>query len=321
LTAGTPSAGPRLPVLLIAGPTASGKSALALALAEAFDGTVINADAMQVYRELRILTARPTPAEEARVLHRLYGIRPVDDPCSAGHWLTLAVAAIDEAWAASRLPIVVGGSGLYLRALTHGLSPVPPIPPHVRAHSRALHAALGGKAFRQELARLDPAAAERISAGDRQRLIRAHEVLLTTGIPLTRWQRMGPARPAIAARFATILLMPPRQRLAAAISARFEAMLGCGAVAEAASLTHLAQDLPASKAVGLRPLQAYLRGEMTLDAACAIATRDSRRYAKRQITWFRHQFQADLVLYAQFSESHAAQIFAFIRRFLLTGAD
>src|SRR5690242_6169251 len=164
-------------IVIVAGPTASGKSALALALAEALCGTVINADSMQVYRDLEVLSARPGPAETARVPHRLYGVIDAAEACSAGRWCGLALAAIAEAQAAGRLPILAGGTGLYLRALLHGLAPVPPVPREVREEARALHRALGGAGFRAALAARDPEGAARLAAGDTQRLLRAFEVV------------------------------------------------------------------------------------------------------------------------------------------------
>ena len=315
-------AGDARPVLILAGPTASGKSTLAVAVAEAFDGVVINADSMQVYRELRVLTARPSAADEVRAPHRLFGVLPAAEACSAGRWLSLATAAIAEARAAGRAPIVVGGTGLYLEALTRGLAPVPTIPAHIRAAARAEHARLGGDAFRQALARLDPESAATLPATDSQRLIRAWEVALATGRSLPDWQRQPPADVPVAARFATVVLLPPREALYAAIDARFEAMLASGAVDEVRALLALDLDprLPAMKAVGVREIAAALRGEGTLAMAADAAKRASRTYAKRQMTWLRHRVASDLTVSAQYSESFRGEIFSFIRQFLLTEA-
>src|SRR5512144_3283938 len=181
------------PVLIVGGPTGSGKSALALDAAEAFAGTVINADSMQVYRELRVLTARPSPSDEARVPHRLFGVLPAAERCSAGNWLGLAQAEIVTARNAGRLPIVVGGTGLYLKALSQGLAEVPPVPAAIRAEAEALYAEIGGEAFRRELARVDPQGASRLPPTDRQRFVRAYEVARATGRPLSDWQRRRPA--------------------------------------------------------------------------------------------------------------------------------
>ncbi len=308
------------PVLIIAGPTASGKSALALDAAEEFTGTVINADSMQVYRELRVLTARPTDGDEARVPHRLFGALSVTEACSAGRWLAMARAEIEAARGAARLPILVGGTGLYLKALTDGLAPVPGIPQGIRSEARRLHARLGGEAFRAELAKVDAEAARRLEAGDSQRLIRAFEVVRATGRPLAGWQRQGAGGPATDARFATIVLAPPRDALYAAIDARLDTMIEEGALDEVAALDRLGLDtgLPAAKAVGVPELRRHLRGEITLDEALDSAKRASRNFAKRQLTWLRHQMPGAHVVPAQYSESLRPEIFSFICRFLLT---
>jgi tRNA dimethylallyltransferase len=305
-------------VVVIAGPTASGKSALALGLAETFAGTVINADSLQCYRSLEILTARPGIADCARAPHRLYGFLDAAERGSAGGWRALAQAEVAAAATAGRLPIVVGGTGLYLRALALGLAPVPEIPEAVRQEAVALHRALGGEGFREHLAGLDADSARRLHAGDTQRLVRAYEVVRATGIPIGAW-RCRPHAPA-AYRLATILLMPPRDRLYAACDARFAAMVEKGALAEAAALVDrgLAPDLPAMKAVGLPELIRHLHGEMPLAAAVAAGQRATRRYAKRQVTWFRHQMTAGLILDAQFSESLLRCSRQFIDGFLLT---
>lgn len=309
------------PIVIIAGPTASGKSALALDAAEEFAGTVINADSMQVYRELRVLTARPTDGDEARVPHRLFGALPVTEACSAGRWLGMARAEIEAARGAGRLPILVGGTGLYLKALTDGLAPVPGIPQGIRSEARRLHARLGGEAFRAELAKVDAEAARRLESGDSQRLIRAFEVVRATGRPLADWQRQGAGGAATDARFATIVLAPPRDALYAAIDARLDTMIEEGALDEVAELDRLGLDagLPAAKAVGVTELRRHLRGEITLDEALESAKRASRNYAKRQLTWLRHQMPGAHVVPAQYSESFRPEIFSFICQFLLTG--
>jgi tRNA dimethylallyltransferase len=307
------------PVVVIGGPTASGKSGLALALAEAFAGTVVNADSMQVYRELRVLSARPGPEACARVPHRLYGVQPAAEPCSAALWRTLAVAEIAAAEAADRLPVVVGGTGLYLAALIDGLAPVPEIPAAVRAEARALHARLGGAAFHAALRERDPGAAARLHAGDSQRLVRAYEVVLATGRPLAKWQADGHDA-AAAGAYLPIVLAPPRADLYAACDARFLAMVAGGALDEVAALLALGLDprLPAMKAVGVPELSAHLRGELALAEAVRRAQQATRRYAKRQTTWFRHQLAAAHVFHAQFSQSLLPEIFSIVRCFLLT---
>ncbi len=311
------------PVLIVAGPTASGKSALALAVAEAFDGTIINADSMQVYRELRILSARPSPADEARAPHRLYGVLSAAERCSAGRWRAMALAEIAAAHAAGRLPVVCGGTGLYLKALAEGLSPMPHVPAEIRARLSARLRAEGAAALHAELAARDPDTAGRTKPTDSQRILRALEVLEATGRSLADWQA-GPAdAPPPGLRIATILLAPPRAALYAACDRRLAEMVTAGALDEVRQLnaTGLDPSLPAMKAVGVREFGEYLAGNCDLQAALAAARQATRRYAKRQMTWFRHQIVADLTLDAQFSESLLSKIFAFIRQKLLTAAD
>jgi len=277
--------------VLIAGPTASGKSALALAMAEVAGGVVINTDSMQVYRDLRVITARPTPAEEARVPHRLYGHVDAAVNFSAGSWVSDAAAALSEARAQNRLPIFTGGSGLYFKALTRGLSAVPPIPVGIRDGVRARLERNGVEALHAELERRDPAAAERLKPRDRTRIARALEVVEATGRSLTDWHRDGLPPLLPPGTFSALFLAPEREQLYARIDARFEAMLAAGALQEVASLGARRLDplLPAMKAHGVPALLAHLNGEMTLEAAAEIGRADTRHYAKRQFTWFRHQ--------------------------------
>jgi tRNA dimethylallyltransferase len=305
-------------VVIIAGPTASGKSALALELAERLDAVIINADSMQSYRDLHILTARPDAAAERRAPHRLYGYFDAAERGSAARWRVLALAEIAAATRAGRLPILVGGTGLYLRAVETGLAPVPEIPAQVRQEAIELHRALGGVVFRERLAQFDPAAAKRLFPGDKQRLVRAFEVVRATGVPIAEWQQRTDPEPAY--RFATILLAPPRNRLHAACDARFVAMIEAGALGEAARLAARGLDpgLPAMKAVGIPEILSHLRGEMPLDNAIAAAQRATRNYAKRQMTWFRHQARPGLVMDAQLSESLLRCSRHFIDQFLLT---
>ncbi|HSI40684.1 MAG TPA: tRNA (adenosine(37)-N6)-dimethylallyltransferase MiaA [Xanthobacteraceae bacterium] len=277
--------------VLIAGPTASGKSALALALAEAAGGVVINADSMQVYADLRVLTARPTPDEEARVPHRLYGHVDADADYSVARWVEEAGAAIRAAHEAGRLPILVGGTGLYFKALTAGLAPVPPIPPELRARVRA-QAAQDGAGLHARLAAMDPETAERLRPSDTQRLIRAIEVFEATGRPLAQWQAQGGTEPAIdVAEWRPVFLALERERLRARIAARFAVMMEEGALDEVRHLVSRGLDAgrPALKAHGVPWLARYLDGTLSLSAAVEGAVLDTRHYAKRQETWFRHQ--------------------------------
>ncbi len=289
------------PLLAIAGPTASGKSALALRLATALEGTVINADALQVYRELRILTARPTPAEAAAVPHRLYGTQPAAEPGSAGQWRRQALAAIAEAQAAGRRPILCGGTGLYLKALEEGLAPTPPVPAAVKAEAATLLATVGAAGLRERLARHDLAAAERIPASDPQRLLRAWSVWRATGRTLSDWQEET-GEPGPALRW--LVLLPPREALREAVERRWQAMLAVGALEEARALLALGLDpaLPAMKAVGVRELGAVLAGRATLAQASAAAVTATRQYLKRQTTWLRTQVLAS---HAEAEVSHA----------------
>ncbi len=308
------------------GPTASGKSALALAAARVFGGTVINADAMQVYRELNILTARPDAEALAAAPHRLYGIMPGTRACSAGVWREMALQEIAACRGAGSLPILVGGTGLYLRALARGLSPLPPVPAEVRTGARDRHQRLGGQAFHAELASRDPVTAARLDPGDSQRLIRAWEILDATGRPLSDWQ----AEKAEAAPFAflRILVAPPREALYRACDARFLVMMERGALDEVRALLDLGLDpaLPVMRALGVRELAAHLTGDCDLETAVAEAQTATRRYAKRQITWLRTQTPQDqapndpapLRLDAQYSKSFDDKIFNKIREFLLT---
>jgi tRNA dimethylallyltransferase len=277
--------------ILIAGPTASGKSALALALAERFGGTVINADSMQVYRDLRVLTARPTPEEEARVPHRLYGHVDASENYSAGRWCVDAEKALAEARAAGRLPVFVGGTGLYFKALTTGLAAIPPVPVEIRSAFRARLAAEGVAALYAELARRDPVTAKRLMPRDRSRILRALEVVEATGRSLGDWHREGLPPVVDAGRAVKVFLTPDRKALVARIERRFEAMLSAGALAEVRVLDArgLPEQLPAMKAHGVPWLRRHLHGEITLAEAAAGAVMDTRRYAKRQVTWFRNQ--------------------------------
>ncbi|WP_027572496.1 tRNA (adenosine(37)-N6)-dimethylallyltransferase MiaA [Bradyrhizobium sp. WSM1743] len=277
--------------VLIAGPTASGKSALALELALATGGVVINADSMQVYRDLRIITARPTAADEALVPHRLYGHVDAAVNFSAGAWVSDAARALDEARALGRLPIFIGGTGLYFKALTAGLSVVPPIPAEVRDDVRARLERNGVEALHAELARRDPRAAERLNLRDRTRIARALEVMEATGRSLLDWHREGQPPLLPKDSFRAVFLAPERDELYARIDARFDAMLGAGALREVERLAarHLDPLLPAMKAHGVPALIRHLRGELSLEEAAGIGRADTRHYAKRQFTWFRHQ--------------------------------
>ncbi|MGZ3343675.1 MAG: tRNA (adenosine(37)-N6)-dimethylallyltransferase MiaA [Caulobacteraceae bacterium] len=278
------------PVLLIAGPTASGKSALALRLAERLNGEIVNADALQLYADLRVLSARPTAEEEARAPHHLFGVADGADGWSVGRWLDAALPLLGDLAARGRRAIVVGGTGLYFRALTKGLADIPAVPAAVRQAAAETWERLGEDAFRQALAAHDPAAAARIAAGDRQRLLRAFEVAEATGKALSDWQA-DTTPPLSAGQWRAVVLEPDRQTLYARCDARFAAMVEAGALEEVRALIARRLDplAPVMKAVGVRELAAHLAGELTLAEAVALAQQETRRYAKRQLTWFRNQ--------------------------------
>jgi tRNA dimethylallyltransferase len=281
------------PVIVIGGPTGSGKSGLALAIAERLEGVVINSDAIQVYRDLRLLTARPSDVDEQRVAHRLYGFLDATEACSAGRWQALTLAEIDAAKAAGKRAVVVGGTGLYLRALMEGIAPIPDIPADIRASARARYAEIDKEQFHAELAARDPVMAARLEPADGQRLMRAWEVFEATGRSLAQWQDEPAVAPEV--DFTMIVLPPPRAETYAACDARLTAMVANGVLDEVAALMKRADSedldptLPVLKAVGYAEMAAHLAGRTTLEAALAAAQQQTRRYAKRQMTWFRHQ--------------------------------
>ena len=277
--------------LLIAGPTASGKSAVALALAKRFGGLVVNADSMQVYRDLRTLTARPSEAEEREAPHRLFGAIDGAENFSVGRWLNAAKTILDENADRPGPLLFVGGTGLYFRALTQGLSDIPHVPEAVRAAVRAEAESEATAALHARLAERDPLTAARLRPSDRQRILRALEVVAATGRPLAAFQGAREAPPLAAGQWAGLFLAPDRAALNARIDARFEMMLREGALEEAAALMARGLDpaLPVMRAHGAPHLMAHLRGEMALAEAAERAKRDTRQYAKRQFTWARRQ--------------------------------
>jgi tRNA dimethylallyltransferase len=284
---------PRPNAILIAGPTASGKSALALRLAETLGGVIVNADSMQVYRDLRIITARPTPEDERRAPHRLYGHVDAAENYSVGRWCRDVGEVLKDVAVQGRVPILVGGTGLYFKALLSGLAAVPPIPADIRAQIRARIRTEGAPALHAELMTRDPVTAQRLMVNDRSRISRALEVVAATGRPLSDWHRAG-LPPLIAPeRAAKVFVTCERKELVARIDARFAAMLKVGALAEVRALAarQLDPSLPAMKAHGVPWLIRHLNGEISLDEAAAGAMMDTRRYAKRQLTWFRNQMK------------------------------
>ena len=279
--------------ILIAGPTASGKSALALALAEKLGGAIVNADSMQVYRDLRVITARPAPEEEARVPHKLYGQVDAAVNYSTGQWLRDVTVVLDELKSEGRVAILVGGTGLYFKALTSGLAAVPPTPPEIRAQVRGRLQSEGVGALYAELIERDAATAHRLMPNDRSRICRALEVMLATGRSLSDWHRVGMPALVDPARAAKIFLTCERKQLVVRIETRFAAMLAAGALDEVRALAARKLDplLPAMKAHGVPWLIRHLNGEITLDEVAAGSIMDTRRYAKRQVTWFRNQMK------------------------------
>ncbi len=279
--------------ILIAGPTASGKSALALRLAEKLNGVIVNADSMQVYRDLALITARPPADEEARVPHRLYGFVDAAENYSVGRWCGDVAAVLREAAAQGRVPILVGGTGLYFKALTAGLAAVPPIPADIRARVRARLHSEGVRPLYDELLQRDAASASRLMPNDRSRISRALEVVLATGRTLTDWHRDGQPPLVDAAKATKVFITCERAELVRRIETRFAAMLAAGALEEVRALADRKLDptLPAMKAHGVPWLIRHLAGEIALDVAAAGAVMDTRRYAKRQLTWFRNQMK------------------------------
>jgi tRNA dimethylallyltransferase len=314
--------GPVPRALIVAGPTASGKSALALAIAGRIGGTVINTDSLQVYRELRILTARPSEAEEALVPHRLYGVRPAAEAGSVAWWRDAALHEMARAREEGRVPILTGGSGMYFAALTGGIADIPDPGPDARAEARRLLQQDGPAALHRRLADADPATAAKLRPEDSQRIARAWEVWIGTGQGLSAWQsRRGDPAPW---RFRAILLDPPRDALRAAITGRFDAMLRQDAIEEVRSLLALGltPNLPAMRAHGVPEIGGYLRGDWPLDQARRRTELVTGQYTKRQATWFRHHalaspacvytINARYCSMEQFSERERANLFMFI---------
>ncbi|MGE8944482.1 tRNA (adenosine(37)-N6)-dimethylallyltransferase MiaA [Leptospira interrogans] len=280
--------------ILIAGPTASGKSALAIEIAERYGGVVINADSMQVYRELRILTARPSPAEEARVPHRLFGFVPAREAYSVGRYVTDAAAAVAEVQAEGKLPVLVGGTGLYFKALLEGLSPIPPISPDVRQHWRDEAGRLGAEALHRALTERDAEMAARLSPGDTQRIVRALEVLDSTGQSLAVWQTIRGQGVLSEDETVRLVLLPEREALYRRIETRFDRMISDGVLDEVRALQALDLDpaLPVMTAHGVPALMSALTGTMAMEDAISAAKADTRHYAKRQFTWLKRNMIA-----------------------------
>jgi tRNA dimethylallyltransferase len=289
---------PKPPLVVIAGPTASGKSALALALAQQIDGVVVNADSAQIYRDLRVLSAAPTEEDRAKADHRLYGVHDGALPCSAAEWASLARVEIASIHRENRTPILVGGTGLYLRSLLDGIAPVPAIDPEVRSRVRES----GLEENWAKLRTLDPGAAERLRPTDSARINRALEVILSTGRTLVEWQKQREGGIGGEVELRPLLLLPPRKWLYARCNERFSRMIDEGSVSEVEALLarNLNPNLPVMRAIGVREVSGYLLGQCSLDEAIAAGQQATRRYAKRQYTWFAHQPPAE---WPQFKEA------------------
>ena len=300
--------------IMIAGPTASGKSQLAVDLACQLGGEVINADSMQLYADLSILSARPSKADMQDIPHHLYGVIDGGHRASVAEWLELAATAMTAIWARGKMPIITGGTGMYLDAAVTGLAPIPVVPANIHEDCMALFDAIGGVAFRRKLALHDPLVASRLDDGDRQRLIRAMGVFNATGRALGQFQKVE-HKGALIGRSVKIAMLPPRDVLYARIDARFDEMLEKGAMDEVRQFINRQLDpsLPLMKALGVTALKAVLDQEMTIDEAAYIAKRDSRRYAKRQMTWLRNNYNAQITLNTKLSESFMESIFSLIR--------
>jgi tRNA dimethylallyltransferase len=300
--------------ILIAGPTASGKSALALAIAEHVGGVIVNADSMQVYRELRVLSARPTAEDEARVPHTLYGFVPAAEAYSTGRFIEDAAEAIASARQQGRRPIIVGGTGLYFKALLEGLSPIPRIDAAVRDHWRAEAERRGAAKLHRELAARDATMAARLPPSDTQRIVRALEVVDQTGTSLADWQKIRGAPVIEESEAIRLCVTLERAELHQRADARFDRMIREGAMEEAARLhaLNLDPDLPAMRAIGVRPLLSAVAGQSTIEDAAEAAKLETRQYIKRQETWLRRNMIAWQAVDAKYMERNMREIFAFI---------
>lgn len=298
---------------MIAGPTAAGKSSLALELAGLVNGEIINADSMQLYADLRVVTARPDTNDETRAPHHLYGVIDGGQRASVAAWLEMAAATMEAVRGRGCVPVIVGGTGMYLSAGLTGIAPIPNVPDDIHRGCMADLAAWGGGAFRKELARLDAETSERLFDGDSQRLVRAMGVVRATGRPISAWQR-DPHQGMLPGRALTIAVMPPRQQVYDAIDRRFQQMMDEGAQEEVERLgaRQLDPGLPIMKAIGVREILAFQRGEISRERAVELASRDSRHYAKRQMTWLRNNFHAQYTLNEKYSKRIGEEIFSIL---------
>ena len=305
--------------IMIAGPTASGKSKLAIEMAHRTDGVIINADSMQLYKDLAVVTARPSDADMAQAPHRLYGVLDGNVRASVAMWLDMAATEMSNAWQVGKTPIIIGGTGMYLNAGLCGLASIPEVPRAIHDNAVTRHAEIGGAGFRQALAALDPITAERLYDGDTQRLIRAMGVVQATGRPISAWQQ-DPHEGAFEGVATTIQILPARDILYQRINTRFDMMIAAGALDEVQKLVarNLDPGLPVMKALGVRQLSAYLAGDVDKAEAVRQAKQDSRHYAKRQMTWLRNNFNAKFEVNEKYSESFFENIFNNLRENRLT---
>lgn len=282
-------------VHIIAGPTASGKSARAMTLARERDGVIINCDSIQIYAALPILSAQPSAADKEEISHRLYGTLSPNEPCSAGNWREIAIPVIEAVLKEGRTPIVCGGTGLYIKALMEGLSPIPDIPPEIREQAADQQRELGNPAFHEALQRRDPVMAARLHPYNTARLVRAWEVLETTGKSLADWQALPPDGPPANWHFEVEVILPERDVLYERCNTRFLQMLEGGALKEVRVFAQALEEgtyragTPATKTLGFTHLYDYLQGRKSKEEAITLSQGETRRYAKRQVTWFRNQ--------------------------------
>ena len=303
--------------IVICGPTGSGKSALAVTLAQQFDGIIVNADSMQVYRELEILSSRPNEKDMRSAPHRLYGVMSMHQVCAVAVWRSMALGIIDTCQKAGKLPILCGGTGMYVRFLLDELSRIPDIPVAIRSVTRKTLEEVGNKEFKRLLVERDPISGRRIATGDSQRLARAWEVLEATGFSITYWHKKK-RKTNSENGFYSVLLMPERRKLYSNCDTRFLEFIDKGAIDEAKRIQELdlLPGLPAFKALGLSELIQYLDGEIGLSSAIELAQRATRRYAKRQVTWFRNQLHEDYLMETQDNDEVKTKLIADITRFL-----
>lgn len=302
-------------ILVIAGPTASGKSAIAMDIAQKCNSVIINADSMQVYSDLQILTARPTHQDMETTPHALYGVIDGSRRCNVRHWLELATREVEKARLLGKLPILVGGTGLYLNAARHGISQIPEVSEEIHNKAVSLHQDIGARSFKELVEQNDSETASRLAEGDSQRLIRAMEVYWQTNKPLSYWQSQ-PLTGAISGNFIHVAHLPPRQLVYDSINQRVHNMIEEGALDEVGALVARTLDpaLPVMKALGVRQIAAYLKSELAFDLMIESIAQDTRHYAKRQFTWFKNNFISEFTNNEKYSKRIISEIFALIPR-------